>query len=473
MTTTLAHRAGVLAPVLVAVVSHAACQPRSGGITTTPTGVVVITLDTTRADRLPAYGLMGVSMPHLDRLAQEGIVFDRASSVGPLTLPAHCSLFTGLFPPGHGVRDNSGPSLAPEHTTLAEILRARGFATAAFVGSMVLDANRGLAQGFDVYGGVAGTGAPADHRDEMAGQRRADAVVTDAIRWLDGSRGSRFFLWVHLYDAHRPYDPPEPFRSRYTDPYIGEIAFADSQIGRLLETLDRRHLLDRTIFVVAGDHGESLGEHGERDHGIFIYESVLRVPLIVRAPAYAPRRVDSAVRLVDVMPTILDMLDLPQPTGNGVSLTELMNGRRRHLDVDVYAESLYPQRFGWSPLRAVRSGRFKLIDAPRPEVYDLDRDPFEERNIHHERRALAKALAARVNVLATGSRQPAIQNSPAPILREVEARLAALGYVGSSAGGEPQRDAPLPDPKDCLHTLWQEQDSFAQPGFSARCRPGR
>jgi arylsulfatase A-like enzyme len=469
MRTGVAGRAGVLLLVLMALAALAAW--RLGRAASAPVGVVVITLDTTRADRLPAYGLMGVAMPHLDRLAREGVVFERASSVGPLTLPAHCSLFTGLFPPRHGVRDNSSPPLAPEHTTLADILQAQGFETAAFVGSTVLDADRGLAQGFDFYSGVARDGAPADRWTGMTGQRRADDVMMDAIRWLDGIGGWRFFLWTHLYDPHRPYDPPEPFRSRYTDPYVGEIAFADSQIGRLLETLERRRLLDRTIIVVAGDHGESLGEHGERDHGTFIYESVLRVPLIVRTPANAPRRIRAAVRLVDVMPTVLDMLDLPHATVDGVSLTNLMSGRRRHLDLDVYAESLYPQRFGWSPLRAVRSGRFKLIDAPRPELYDLDRDPFEERNVYHERPALAKAMTARVNVLAIGRGQTI--NSAPSIAPELQARLAALGYVGSGAVGERQRLAALPDPKDCVHTLAKEQDPFAQPGFSAVCRPGR
>jgi arylsulfatase A-like enzyme len=460
-----------VALVLVAVASLAVWEWRFGRVTGAPVGVVVITLDTTRADRLPAYGLMDVAMPHLDRLAREGVVFEQASSVGPLTLPAHCSLFTGLFPPGHGVRDNSGPPLAPEHTTLADILQAQGFVTAALVGSVVLDADRGLAQGFDLYRGIARDGASANHRTGMTGQRRADNVVTDAIRWLEGIGGSRFLLWTHLYDAHRPYDPPEPFRSRYTDPYVGEIAFADSQIGRLLDTLERRGFLDRTIVVVAGDHGESLGEHGERDHGIFIYESVLRVPLIVRAPGSAPRRVAAAVRLVDVMPTVLDMLDLPQPPVDGVSLTGLMSGRRRQLDLDVYAESLYPQRFGWSPLRALRSGRFKLIDAPRPELYDLDRDPFEERNLYDERRALAQAMTARVDVLASGSGQTT--RSLLPIAGEQQAQLAALGYVGSAVGGERHREAALPDPKDCVRTLQQEPGSRAQPGFPAICRPAR
>ena len=227
--------------------------------------------------------------------------------------------------------------------------------------------------------------------------------MTDAIRWLDGIEGSRFFLWVHLYDPHRPYNPPEPYRSTYGDPYVGEIAFADSQIGRLLETLDRRRLLDRTIVVVAGDHGESLGDHGERDHGIFVYESTLQVPLIVRAPHVSSRRIADVVRLVDVMPTVLDLLQVHSGPVDGVSLTALMRGQPQDLKLDAYSESLYPRRFGGSPLRALRAGRYKLIDAPRPELYDLDRDPFEQRNIYDERRIHRRTLIYRTRRTASWS----------------------------------------------------------------------
>ncbi|MGH9331165.1 MAG: sulfatase family protein, partial [Vicinamibacterales bacterium] len=362
----------------------------------------------------------------------------------------------GLFPPGHGVRDNADQPLAPDHTTLAEILQGYGFTTAAFVGSVVLNPDRGLAQGFDRYGGIAREDAAADRRARAPGQRRADEVMSDATRWLDGISGSRSFLWTHLYDPHRPYDPPEPFWSRYFDPYVAEIAFADAQIGRLLEALDRRQLLDRTIVIVAGDHGESLGEHGERDHGIFVYESVLRVPLIIRAPALAPRRVGTAVRLIDVMPTVLDLLDLPVPSMDGVSLLDLMRGRRRYLDLDVFAESVYPQRFGWSPLRALRDGRFKLIDAPRPELYDLERDPFEERNLFDERRALAEAMKRRLEALAGGS-QPTARATKEKVEKAVVPAglrddLAALGYVAPTPMRVPPDRKGLPDPKDCIGT---------------------
>ena len=408
---------------------------------TRPIGLVIITLDTTRADRLSPYGFMDASMPALDRLARDGVVFDRATSVAPLTLPAHSSLFTGLVPPRHGVRDNADPALGPAHTTLAEVLSSQGFRTGAFVGSAVLNADRGLAQGFEIYRGSVSF--VTDRSQPL--QRRAREVISDATHWLDHVAGSPYFLWVHLYDAHRPYDPPEPYRSLHADPYVGELLFADSQVGRLLDALQRRGVLDRSVVVVAADHGESLGEHGERDHGIFVYDSVIRVPLIIRAPGFSPRRVGQLVRLTDIMPTVLNILGLPAQQTDGVSLVDLMSGRRRHLDLDGYSESMYPQRFGWSPLRALSDGRFKVIDAPRSELYDLDRDPFEEHNLYDERPDLAAVLHERLRALRPE------RSTPAPAPDDLRERLASLGYIGAqqSVSSVVERKV-LPDPKDCI-----------------------
>ena len=439
------HRAFVATLMAAAIMG---CWRHTADITPAATGVVIITLDTTRADRLSVYGYMDVSMPHLERLAREGVVFDQATSVAPLTLPAHTSLFTGLLPPNHGVRDNADEALDEAQTTLAETLLARGYRTGAFVGSVVLDPDRGLKQGFEQYRSVDGaSGRPSERR-----QRRADRVVADAVHWLDTIDGSRFFLWVHLYDPHRPYDPPEPYASRYGDNlYIGEIAFADSQIGRLLEALDRRTLLDRTIVIIAGDHGESLGERGERDHGILIYENVLRVPLIVRAPALRPIRIGEVVRLTDVMPTVLDLLGVAAPPVDGVSLVALMLGQRRDLGLEAYAESVFPERFGCSALRALRNGRFKVIVGPRPELYDLERDPFEEQNIYDDRRALAEAMTARAAGVAKGnSRAHPGGSGRMPVTPGLQAHLAALGYVGSAIAREAQEGVARPDPKDCI-----------------------
>ena len=408
---------------------------------TRPIGVVILTLDTTRADRLSPYGFMDASMPALDRLAREGVVFDRATSVAPLTLPAHSSLLTGLVPPRHGVRDNGDPALGATHTTLAEVLSSQGFRTGAFVGSAVLNADRGLAQGFEIYRGSVSF----EREPSQPLQRRATEVISDATHWLDQVASSPYFLWVHLYDAHRPYDPPEPYRSLHADPYIGELLFVDSQVGRLIDRLERRGVLDRTVVIVAADHGESLGEHGERDHGIFVYDSVIRVPLIIRAPGFSPGRIGQLVRLTDIMPTVLNMLGLPAQQTDGVSLVDLMNGRRRHLDLDGYFESMYPQRFGWSPLRALSDGRFKVIEAPRPELYDLDRDPFEEHNLYDERRDLASALHSKLRAV------PWERSMPAQAPDDLRERLASLGYVGAQQPVSNVVDGKtLPDPKDCI-----------------------
>lgn len=440
------RRAIAGAALVVTVAAGASCwQGR-------PPSLVVITLDTTRADRLSVYGLMHAPMPGLERLAREGVVFDQAITVAPLTLPAHCSLFTGLLPPSHGVRDNADPALAAEQTTLSERLRARGFQTGAFVASVVLDPERGLSQGFDHYSAVPR--GPRPGGSFAAPRRPADQVVDDALRWIEARDRDPFFAWLHLYDAHRPYDAPEPFRSRFGDPYVAELAFADAQIERLLSALQRRGVLDRAIVIVAGDHGESLGEHGERDHGIFLYESSMRVPLIMRVPGTAPRRVDTLVSLVDVVPTVLRLLRMRAANLDGVSLVPALRGETMP-DRVMYGESMYPRRFGFSDLRMARDSRMKYIDAPRPELYDLDADPFEQHDIAAQRPAVAAGLRARLDAIAAPSRM-AIKG--APVSEETARALAALGYVS----GRGARPAPSGrDPKDYITMLGLRQHEDA------------
>ncbi len=414
--------------------------------------LLIVTLDTTRADRLGAYGFAGIQTPTLDRLARDGVLYRQATSVAPLTLPAHCSLFTGLNPPRHGVRDNAGRKLDTSRTTLAELVRDRGFRTGAFVASYVLDAERGLDQGFDRYADVlvekdSATRAPGDL------QLPANRVVTRAIDWITHVGASRFFAWVHLYDPHAPYEPPEPYKSIYAGrPYVGEIAFVDAQVGRLITFLESRDLLDRTAVVVLGDHGESLGEHGEAGHGLFVYESVLRVPFIVRAPSIrrAVRDVATVTRTIDVLPTALDLLGLPVPDAlDGVSLVPLMTGTVRHLGLDAYAESMSPRyRFGWSALHALRSGRFKLIDAPRPELYDLEADPGETKNLYAPSLHLVKSMTQR---LRAAERTESTEMAPAEVDPAAAERLRALGYVGTLAvNAVSDTPAKLADPKDKL-----------------------
>jgi arylsulfatase A-like enzyme/Tfp pilus assembly protein PilF len=423
------------------------------GVSRSDLNVVLLTLDTTRADRLGAYGYAEIETPHLDRLAGEGVLFEQAVTVAPLTLPAHSSMLTGRFPPEHGVRDNGGFFLDEAELTLAEVLQARGYRTGAFVAAYVLDGKWGLNQGFDLYYDDFDAGELRS-RSLDGLQRRGDKVVDSALAWLEVGDGRPFFAWLHFFDAHTPYDPPEPWRSRYPDrPYDGEIAFMDHQIGRLLAWLDQRELMDRTIVVAIGDHGESLGDHGETTHGFFVYDSVMRVPFIVRAPfsRTGGHRVRDVVRAVDVMPTILDLLGAPVPPQvSGTTLAPRLARQTPEPGLEAYGEARYPlHHFGWSDLRLLREGRYKLIAAPRPELYDLEQDPREMANLFHDRRPLADRMMARLldleEAFARDGRDTA---APADVDPEVRGRLAALGYVGSfMATPAADRDG-LADPKD-------------------------
>jgi arylsulfatase A-like enzyme/Tfp pilus assembly protein PilF len=414
--------------------------------------LVIVTLDTTRADRMGAYGANDVETPTFDALAREGVLFEQAASVAPLTLPAHSSLFTGKFPPEHGVRDNGGFFLGPEQLTLAEVLKARGYRTGAFVAAYVLDSKWGLNQGFETYFDDFDL---SKTRGVSLGaiQRPGNEVVDKALPWIQQAGSTPFFAWVHLYDAHSPYRPPEPFASRYEGhPYNGEIAFADSQVARIVSQLRSSGLYDRTVVVVMGDHGESLGDHGEASHGFFIYESVARVPLVIRAPfsQTAKRRVSDPVRSVDVMPTVLDLLGVANSTKiSGVSLTPLMTGAKRELGLDTYSEAMYPlHHYGWSDLRALRSGRYKVIDAPRPELYDLDRDPAEATNLFSERQPLADRMIAQLRSMENGFAKTTAALPAADVDPEARERLAALGYVGSFVASASDPRTGRADPKD-------------------------
>jgi arylsulfatase A-like enzyme len=389
--------------------------------TTRPRNVVIVTLDTTRADYLGPYASGHVATPSIDRIARDSLVFDEAITVAPLTLPAHCSLFTGLLPPRHGVRDNADGPLAPSHPLLAGVLRDRGFDTAAFVASTVLARDRGLARGFTTYR----DGEPRDRHPTRRG-RRADEVIDEALAWLRQRDDAPFFLWMHLYDAHSPYDAPEPFATRYAhDPYAGEIAFMDAQLGRLIDALDP----DRTIVVLAGDHGESLGAHGETEHGQLLYQPVLHVPLITRVPGVAARRVPGVVRLVDVMPTVLALLGISGVTPtDGVSLLPLLRGDR--MELETYSESLYPVRSGSPAVRSLRSGRYKLIASRRSELYDLHTDRYERVDLAGERRSLVAAMSRRLAEFDPAA-QRELPNLANPS-RDLCERLAALGYVSGA-----------------------------------------
>jgi arylsulfatase A-like enzyme/Tfp pilus assembly protein PilF len=426
--------------------------------------VLLVTLDTTRADRLGAYGDGSRATPAFDRLAREGVLFERAIAPAPLTLPAHATLLTGVDPPIHGVRDNGGYVLGEAQTTLAEVLRGAGYATGAFVGAFVVDSKWGLDQGFDDYVDRFDLTRTSDHGISIADISRPAGDVADAaLSWLGSTIDRRFFAWVHFYDAHVPYEPPEPWRSQFASrPYLGEIAYADAQLGRLIGWLRDRSLLERTVVVVVGDHGESLGEHSEGTHGLFVYDATVRVPLVIRAPHEAPpgARVPAVVRSQDVMPTVLALAGVDAPSSvRGRSLVALMTGMSKDLELDAYSESFYAlNHFGWAAPRSLRAGRYKVIDLPRPELYDLDRDPDEQANLFEDRRALGDRLLQQLSKM--DARQGAV-SQPAPVDPETRARLAALGYVSSSPAAQSRPSGALSDPKDKIgvfNTLLEAQD---------------
>ncbi len=394
--------------------------------------LVVITLDTTRADRLGAYGSREGLTPNLDWLASTGALFEQATTAAPLTLPSHCSLFTGRFPPGHGVRENAGFALGRGPVVLADALRARGYRTGAFVASYILRRDTGLARGFDVYeDAFASDARPGGPRLRLP----ADLVTDEALAWLDGG-SSPFFAWVHFYDAHGPCAPPERYRTaRPGRPYDGAIAFMDAQVGRLVGGLRRRGVLERTVVVVIADHGESLGEHGEFTHARRLYEGVLHVPFIVRAPVagFGGRRVQAVVRSVDLLPTVLALLGVPAPPGiDGVSLLPLVRGDGGDANLEAYAETLYPWlRRGGPPGYALRRGPFKLIEQGDTRLFDVATDPGETRDLSAERPDVAASLSVR---LAGLHRVHEDRSASVPGADE-RSRLDALGYVSGAGGG--------------------------------------
>ena len=416
--------------------------------------VLLVTLDTTRADHIGVYGFDQVDTPVIDGLAARGVTFMRAYASTPLTLPSHTSLFTGTHPPYHGVRDN-GVHVAPEGLqTLAESFQQAGYRTGAFVGAFVLDSRWGLAQGFDRY--FDEFELPKQQEIFLGRvQRPGSEVIDTALAWAREDDTTPFFMWVHLYDPHTPYEPPEPFRSRYADPYVGEIAWTDSLVGRLTSWLDDSGLSDDTYVVVAADHGESLGEHGENEHGLLLYESAIRVPLIIATPFDEPRGVQrhELVSLIDVMPTVLELTGLETPEEvHGRSLVPLftqdteVEGRP---DGRVYAETFYPRlHFGWSELQAIIEPTHKLIISPDPELYDLLRDPEEQQNLASERAATAEALRREADELVARLEENANPADTATLDEETLRRLAALGYIGSYSADANDSDVERANPRD-------------------------
>ena len=419
-----------------------------------PPSVLLVSVDTLRADRLGSYGYTAASTPVIDALAARGLRFEQAATVTPLTLPAHTSLMSGTFPAFHGVRDNGSFYVGDEITTLAEVLQPRGYRTGGFVGAYVLDHRWGIAQGFDHYFDDFDLSRFEMAAGLDAAQRPGSEVVDHALAWLAEDRDRPFFAWVHLYDPHSPYVPPEPYRSRFPatmqGAYDGEVAATDAQIGRLLDYLRTIGRLDRTVVVVVGDHGESLGEHGEQQHGFFVYDAAVHIPLIVAGPGVRVRAVPAQVRIVDVMPTILDLVGADVPAGvQGVSLLPL--GRGEEVDLLGFSETWYPRyHYGWSELTAVRDGRYKFVAAPRRELYDLQADPGETHDLSASNPRMADALERALRDMVARTATSAMPQKPRVVEPEVEERLRALGYVATTVSRAALTDRPRGDPKDMI-----------------------
>ena len=408
--------------------------------------LLLLTLDTTRADSLGSYGAKDAKTPNLDALARRGTRFERALTAAPLTFPAHASLLTGLDPPFHGVRDN-GTAILPESLpTLATILGGRGYATAAFISSRVLDRRFGLARGFETYDERMAAERQGEHGYP---ERDARAVTSAALEWLSRrARGRPFFLWVHYYDPHSPYAPPGDWKGTSTERrYAGEVAYMDREIGRLLAGIPA---LSNTIVAAVGDHGEMLGEHGERDHGILLYRASLEVPLIVAGPRVPVRRVvPGTVGTRGLSATLLELVGLGSLAGPfGDALPGLQRDGGAPAAAPVYGETFLPATaYGWSPLRSASDARLRYVLAPRPELYDFVADPAETRNLVAEQPAEAARLRS---VLADVERRSAGRSAPpASPPPEVVAALRSLGYL---SGSSPARSGTL-DPKDGVPML--------------------
>jgi len=430
--------------VLGTVVGLASLQVRAQ---TPPPNVLLITIDTVRADHIGAYGDIHAATPTIDRLAKEGVRFSDATTQAPLTGPAHAALLTGLYPARLGVRDNATTPLPADTATIASLFKSHGYRTGGFVGAFILGPEYGFAQGFDTFDAAF---QQFNAGMKLQAQRRGGEVATAAIQWL--KQGPQpFFAWVHLYDAHTPYDAPAPFGARFkAAPYDGEIAYVDACIGRLVAALEQRLQLDRTLVVVVADHGEGLGDHGESEHGMFLYESVLRIPWIMRLPARAAAGsvVTTQVRAVDVMPTIAAIAGLTPPANiDGQNVVPMIGAKLPRDPVPSFAETYYPRwHYGWSELTSIRVGDWKYIDAPRPELYEVRADPGERNNVVTARSPLAGGLSAELAKVVAGLGRAASADAPRPD-SETLARLRSLGYLGMAAPGGGRRGA---DPKDLL-----------------------
>ncbi len=442
--------------------------------------VILITIDTLRADHVGCFGAKDVKTPTLDGLAQDGVIFERAISQVPLTWPSHAVILTGTYPFQNGVQDFTGQPLAPGIRSVAQTFKQSGYATGAVVSAFVLDRSWGLARGFDFYDDSFSAKTFAE-KDTGLVDRRAGESVPRAIAWIRRTKHRPFFLWLHLYDPHSPYDPPEPYRTEYRGHlYDGEIAYADHELGNLISSLKQNHLYDSSLIVALSDHGESLGEHGEDEHGFFIYNATVHIPLILKPPAGSGISTQHRQELVEtaaIAPTLLQVAGI-KPSRSSPDLiysqfqSPVLPGLKPNANRDAqdssYSETFYPfSSFGWSPLHSIETARFHFIEAPKPELYDLQDDPSETRNLADQQPATVATLRDKLqSVLSRKALHQPLHDedkSAGNINPEALAKLRALGYFGFRAAVSPEALQGLPDPKEKLwefNSILKAEDAF-------------
>ena len=455
-------------------VAVSAQKPRPAASFAKP-NVVLITIDTVRADHLGCYGYSKIHTPTLDAFAREGVVFEHASSQVPLTWPSHTAILTGTYPFQNGVQDFTGQPLDPKFRSVAQAFKDNGYVTGAVVSAFVLDRSWGLARGFDFYDDAFSPEA-FQNKDPGLVDRRADASVARAIEWLRKTKQKTsrpFFLWLHLYDPHSPYDPPEPYRTDYREhPYDGEIAYADHELGRLTAWLRQNQMYSRTAIVAASDHGESLGEHEEQEHGFFLYNSTVHVPIIVKPTGGAGvknKLVSEPVETIAIAPTLLRLAGIKDRIEEQFSAPGLLDTRNESRA--VYGETFYPfSSFGWNPLHSLQVGHYRYIDAPKPELYDESADPAEQTNIVARQPATVTVMKEKLKTLLQSKPYAASSSSDTPALApDAQEKLQALGYVAyRSPVSAEALAAGLADPKDKIgqfNRILHAQDDFRTGNF--------
>ncbi len=424
--------------------------------------LLVVTVDTLRADRVGCYGFANARTPVMDGLASSGVRFERAYAHQPLTLPSHATVFTGTHPAWHGILDNGLFRLAGEALTLAEVLKEEGYRTGAVISAFVLHRQFGLDQGFELYDDRLSAGQA--EREVGFEEMPASVAASRAVQWIDGNKEGKWFLWLHFFDPHADYLPPAEFMTEGMHPYDGEIAFVDHELGKVLRALEDNNLIENTLVVLTSDHGEALGEHGEPTHGKFLYESAMRVPLMVSLPGAVPggRVVKKRVCLMDVMPSVLDMMGKDiSPQVQGKSRLSLIYNEAADMYTAVLMETDAPwHQYGWSPSRAILQGAYKFIQAPKPELYNVEQDPGELTNLFDEDRGRAEAMERKLTAMrksyAAGSIAAA---SSARMDEKTGRRLASLGYIFAGGKSGP-RGKDLPDVKDMVDVIqWMKEAS--------------